>query len=49
MINSEIPELEKLFDRVRNICDSKKNLDNIKFWNPNMRAHWVAIAPRATV
>jgi len=44
---SDIFKFEELFNKVRKICDSKKNSDNIKFWNPSMRAHWVAIAPKA--
>lgn len=39
-------EFENLFNRIRKIHESKKNLDNIKFWNPKMRDHWVAIAPK---
>ena len=43
---SKSNELEVLFEKVRNISESKRNLENIDFWNPNMRTHWVAIAPK---
>lgn len=45
-IKSKPYEFENLFNRIRKIHESKKNLDNIKFWNPKMRDHWVAIAPK---
>ena len=43
---SELSEFGELFDRVRNICESKRNMDNLGFWNPNTRAHWRGTAPK---
>ncbi|MCL5072683.1 MAG: hypothetical protein M1308_17590 [Actinobacteria bacterium] len=43
---SELSEFGDLFDRVRNICESKRNLNNLGFWSHNTRAHWRGTAPK---
>lgn len=43
---SELSEFRDLFDRVRNICESKRNLNNLGLWSSNTRTHWRGTAPK---
>lgn len=39
-------KFEELFDKIREIYESKRNLDNVSFWQLNTRVHWRGRAPK---
>lgn len=39
-------EFEELFDKIREICESKRNSDNANFWQLHAKTHWRGTAPK---